>query len=100
MAQNTLAQMAKKLCLKVINYLNIGFVGYEISEITQHNDKQIIQVKNTEDTEEKLSITHMTIVIIYCIVLCMLLAIVYALRIVIRNKKSSKKNTQSTSLEI
>lgn len=93
-------EFAKKLFTKAVQYLNVAFVGYEVSEITQNsNTQQIIQTKTVEKDE---SSTHITVVITFGIVLCIVLTILYALKIILSNKKSKRNtnNSQSNTSQI
>lgn len=91
-------EFAKKLFTKAVQYLNVAFVGYEISEITQNSHaqptQQIIQTKTIEKEETS---THITVIIAFGIVICILLTILFAIKIILSNKKHNRKSATSTN---
>lgn len=106
MASVAFLDLMKKLCLKTINYLNIGFLGYEVSEISQ-KPRQIGQVEQrvvkTEEKTNNDATNHAIIVIAFCILICILAVIIYAIRIMksVQKQKSQKKTvTSSQSLTV
>lgn len=70
--------------------LNIAFIGYEVSKITQKsntNPPQIIEIQSVEKSE---SSTHLFIVLSFGVSLCISLIILCALRVIFPTKKSKR----------
>lgn len=78
-----------KLATSIFKYLNVAFVGYEISEITRERNPKIIEYKTIE-IEKSHSETHTIIVISFMAVICIMAFLAFALKIVLKNKKERR----------
>lgn len=101
MAQQTVWQIVKKVALKAVNYLNIGFLGYEVSEITTKPQKNEEAIYKSAENPAASSINHAFIVILFCLLICILMVIIYAIRIMLALKKAKKSSvTHSATVSV
>lgn len=85
-------EVVKKLAINLIKYLNVAFVGYEVSEITRDRSPTVVEYKTVE-IEKSNSETHTIIVISFMILICIMAFISFALNIVLKNKRNQRSAT-------